>query len=302
MDVDLEMALFEADRAPELPVRPWTGPSRGPGPRTSGAQRRRRRRPGLDALPDGERGGGPPLRPRGPAPGQPRPALPVPRRGGGSGGGGAGGGPGLPGSLPGGEPPSSPCATPRRPGACLNELERTEDADGKTRALQALQAPQALLASLGAGAARCWVRWWPRSVALAHPLGNFTVNRYARVESRRRRTDGVAPCACATSWTSPRSPPSRPCPRSTSTATGRSARRRGTLRPAHGGSVAPGPGPDRRRRARPPAHRRQRGQLLPGPGRAADGARRGLAGGPGRERPPGAGRRGRTGRRWSCAT
>ena len=64
----------------------------------------------------------------------------------------------------------------------------------------------------------------PATVALAHPLGNFSVNRYSRIEPA---ADGrPAACACGTSWTTPRSPPSRPCPRSTRTATAPSGRPR----------------------------------------------------------------------------
>ncbi len=60
----------------------------------------------------------------------------------------------------------------------LNSWTRTRYADGTSRALI-----KALLASLGAGAALVLATVGaPGPVALAHPLGNFTVNRYARVE------------------------------------------------------------------------------------------------------------------------
>ena len=170
---------------PSRPLPALDGAARsGPGPTYAAApQRRRRRRPGLDALPAGERGGGPPLRPRGPAPGQPRPALPVPRRGGGAGCGGAGGGADLPGSLPRGEPRVLRALRPGGPAP----LER---AGRGQRTLMARRGPfkpfrplKALLASLGAGAALVLgTLVAPGPVALAHPLGNFTVNRYARVE------------------------------------------------------------------------------------------------------------------------
>src|SRR5262249_18378459 len=151
-------------------------------------ERPRRQRPGLDAVPGRTPGRGPALRPGGRPAAQPRPPPALPRRCGRRRRRRAGRGPGVSGDRAGTEPRVLRALRPGGPappgaaagGGGMSPSRKTVGGRAIWRALG--RAGRRGVAGLAGSVLALALALGLPAVAAAHPLGNFTVNHYSRLE------------------------------------------------------------------------------------------------------------------------